>query len=96
MGDAAGYVDAITGQGLTLAFRSARHLVESLPRPLTAAALPAALRRYDRSLRWAWLRYAVPARALLGVARRPWMRRAMIAASARLPWVFGRMLEAIV
>src|SRR5205085_11628562 len=76
VGDAAGYVDAITGQGLTLALLSAERLVAALPRNLAdEAALAAALRRYDTSLRGEWLRYAVPARSLLALARRPKLRR---------------------
>jgi flavin-dependent dehydrogenase len=95
VGDAAGYVDAITGQGLSLAFASASLLVEALPRPLELAALPAALRRYDRSLRFAWLRYALPARALLGLARRPRARHTALRLLARTPRLFGALLDAV-
>ena len=95
VGDAAGYVDAITGQGLSLAFASAALLVKALPRPLELAALPAALRRYDRSLRGAWLRYALPARALLAVARRPRARQTALRLLARTPRLFGALLDAV-
>src|SRR5207253_10784421 len=57
VGDAAGYVDAITGQGLTMALLSAERLVAAPPRNLAdAGALAAALRRYDASLRGEWIR----------------------------------------
>lgn len=95
VGDAAGYVDAITGQGLSLAFASAGLLIDALPRPLELSALPAALRRYDRSLRGAWLRYAVPARALLALARRPGARRTALRLFARSPRLFGALLDAV-
>ena len=70
VGDAAGYVDAITGQGLSLAFGAAALLVSALPDDLSGDLAPA-LRRYDASLRGPWLRYALPAQALLALARRP-------------------------
>ena len=112
VGDAAGYVDAITGQGLSLAFRSAQALIAALvagallpagapPGPGTAAraldpaALPAALRRYDRSLRLPWLRYAVPAQSLLLLAGRPRLRRLLLRLVARAPSLFGVLLELV-
>jgi flavin-dependent dehydrogenase len=95
VGDAAGYVDAITGQGLSLAFAGARLLVLALPRPLGEAPLSEALRRYDRSLRVAWLRYALPARGLLALARRPRLRQRTLSLLQRAPRVFGALLEAV-
>ena len=111
VGDAAGYVDAITGQGLSLAFRSAQALIAALvagalvpanvpalpgpgpaPRTLDPAALPAALRRYHLSLRRPWLRYAIPARALLLLAGGPWLRRVLLGLIARSPRLFGLLL----
>jgi flavin-dependent dehydrogenase len=96
VGDAAGYVDAITGQGLSLAFAGARLLVLALPRPLGEAPLSEALRRYDRSLRVAWLRYALPARGLLALARRPRLRKRTLSLLQRAPRLFGALLEAVV
>lgn len=96
VGDAAGYVDAITGQGLSLAFMSAERLAEQLAplsRPFDARVLSDALGRYHRSLRRAWLRYALPAQALLGIARRPRLRSAMLGLVARAPSLFSRLVE---
>jgi flavin-dependent dehydrogenase len=95
VGDAAGYVDAITGQGLSLAFAGARLLVFALPRPLGEAPLSEALRRYDRSLRAAWLRYALPARGLLALARCPRLRRRTLSFLQHAPRLFGALLEAV-
>ncbi len=96
VGDAAGYVDAVTGQGLSLAFTGAEALVDALPRALSnEAALSLALTRYDRSLRSAWRRYAVPARALLALADRPTMRRSALGAAARAPRLFAFIVDAI-
>ena len=95
IGDAAGYVDAITGQGLSLAFTSAELLVRALPRDLREPALSAALRRYDESLRAGWLRYAVPARTLLALARRPALRRRALGVLQRHPRWFSLLLRAV-
>jgi flavin-dependent dehydrogenase len=95
IGDAAGYVDAITGQGLSLAFASAELLVGVLPRELSEPALSRALRRYDSSLRAGWLRYAVPARGLLALARRPALRRRALGVLQRHPRWFALFLRAV-
>ncbi len=95
IGDAAGYVDAITGQGLSLAFTSAELLVRVLPRDLREPALSRALRRYDASLRAGWLRYAVPARTLLALARRPALRRRALGLLQRHPRWFALFLRAV-
>jgi len=95
IGDAAGYVDAITGQGLSLAFTSAELLVRLLPRDLREPALSRALRRYDASLRAGWLRYAVPARSLLALARRPALRRRALGILRRHPSWFALFLRAV-
>jgi flavin-dependent dehydrogenase len=96
VGDAAGYVDAITGQGLTLALLSAERLVAALPRDLgDAGALGAALRRYDGSLRGEWIRYAIPARSLLALARRPELRKRGLRLCARHPALFAALLRAV-
>jgi len=46
IGDAAGYVDAITGQGLSLAFAASAVLMEALPDDLSAESRPA-FERYE-------------------------------------------------
>ncbi len=94
VGDAAGYVDAITGQGLSLAFASAALLVQALPQDLSQDLAPA-LRRYHRSLRGRWLRYAVPAQALLALARRPALRRRALHLAARFPSLFRALLGSV-
>ena len=96
VGDAAGYVDAITGQGLTLALLSAERLVAALPRDLgDAGTLSTALRRYDASLRGEWLRYALPARSLLALARRPGLRKRGLRLCAQHPALFAALLRAV-
>jgi flavin-dependent dehydrogenase len=94
LGDAAGYVDAITGQGLSLAFAGAGLLMDALPEDLSRDLAPA-LRAYDRSLRSRWLRYAAPAHALLALSRRPALRRRAIRSVAALPGAFGALVQIV-
>ncbi len=85
VGDAAGYLDAITGEGITLALRTAQALVETF-----AAGLP--MRAYDRRYRRVTARYYQLTGLLLGIARRPRLRRRLVRALARRPDVFDRLL----
>ncbi len=86
LGDAAGYVDAITGEGLTLALRSAVALVEILRREAPLGRYEATYRRLRRS-------HVLLTRLLLWCAARPWPRRRLIEALAAHPALFGRLLE---
>jgi menaquinone-9 beta-reductase len=83
VGDAAGYVDAITGQGLSLAFKAAAELAKALPQDLSHDLRPA-LESYDRALRMPWRRYALPAQALVALSRKPALRRAALEAASAL------------
>ncbi len=84
VGDAAGYVDAITGEGLSLAFHQAEAHAAAL-----AADDPAAYARAHRRI------HALPdnlTRLLLRVERHSWLRRRMVRALAHEPAVFSRLL----
>jgi flavin-dependent dehydrogenase len=94
IGDAAGYVDAITGQGLSLAFAASGLLMEALPDDLSTDLRPA-LRRYGARLRPRWLAYALPAQALVALARRPALRRAAFRSLAAVPGGFGGLVRAV-
>jgi flavin-dependent dehydrogenase len=94
IGDAAGYVDAITGQGLSLAFAASSLLMQALPDDLSADLRPA-LRRYGARLRPRWLAYALPARALVALSRRPALRRGAFRALAAVPGGFGALVRAV-
>ena len=94
IGDAAGYVDAITGQGLSLAFAASSVLFAALPADLSGD-LSAALRQYDRKLQARWLGYALPARALVALSRRPALRRAAFRAVAKVPGAFAGIVRAV-
>jgi flavin-dependent dehydrogenase len=85
VGDAAGYVDALTGEGVSVSLASARALAGCL-----AAGRPA---DYERQWRQASRRYRVLTEALLAAARRPAVRRALVPTAAHLPRVFGAAVD---
>jgi len=84
VGDAAGYVDAITGEGLSLAFGQAEALAAAV-----AAGDPA---RYAAAHRRLGRLPDAMARLLLAVERRPWLRRRTVRALAADPALFDRLL----
>ena len=92
LGDAAGYVDAITGQGLSLAFAGAALLFDRLD--LTSDLEPQ-LQAYERAVRPLWRRYALPAGALVALSRRPSLRRAAIRSVAAIPGAFGALVRMV-
>lgn len=81
VGDAAGYVDALTGEGIAVAIASARVLVESL-----AAGRPG---RYEQEWRRVSRPYRVLTSGLLRARQHPGTARRVVPAAARLPRVFG-------
>jgi flavin-dependent dehydrogenase len=85
VGDAAGYVDALTGEGLALALNSAQVLADCLAadRP---EAYEAAWRRESRRAR-------LLTEALLWAAGRPRLRAAIVPAAQRLPGVFSAVVD---
>jgi flavin-dependent dehydrogenase len=84
IGDAAGYLDAITGEGLGLAFQQAR--------ALGAALGSGDLASYARECRrLARLSDGLTA-TLLFCERRPWLRRRLVRELGRRPALFSRLL----
>jgi flavin-dependent dehydrogenase len=88
VGDASGYLDPVTGEGLGIAFRQAIALGEALQ----AGNLRSYATAHRRLVRG-------PARLtalLLQVERRPWLRRRVIRALADDPDLFSRLLGDLV
>jgi flavin-dependent dehydrogenase len=85
VGDAAGYVDALTGEGLSVGLACARELVRCVVegRP----------EDYERAWRRATRRYRVLTGALLFAAQRSPLRRTIVPAAQRLPWAFERIVD---
>ena len=93
LGDAAGYVDAITGEGLTLGFDAARALAKVLPEALALGATAAALRPYEVSVSAAFDTYARISSRLVWLARHPALRRALLNRLIEHPSWFERALR---
>ncbi|PJE97296.1 NAD(P)/FAD-dependent oxidoreductase [Streptomyces carminius] len=87
VGDAAGYVDALTGEGVALALAQAPAAVRAI-----IAGDPGA---YEREWHRLTRRYRRLTRALLGTAGVPWTRAALVPAAQRLPWLFSAAVDAL-
>ena len=85
VGDAAGYVDALTGEGIAVAVACARALVDCI-----AADDPGA---YERRWLAASRRYRAITSSLLWARRRPLLAARIVPVAARLPWVFGAAVQ---
>lgn len=93
VGDAAGYVDAITGEGLTQAFGGAEALVAVLPEVIARKGAVEAFAAYEAAAEKAFARYARLASLLVWTAARPALRRTVVGALARSPALFERILR---
>ncbi|MEV7009027.1 NAD(P)/FAD-dependent oxidoreductase [Streptosporangium sp. NPDC051022] len=87
VGDAAGYTDALTGEGVSLALLSARTLVGCL-RAGTPHAYESAWLRLSR-------RHRLLTGALLETRRHPAAARLIVPAARRLPALFGAAVHAL-
>jgi menaquinone-9 beta-reductase len=92
LGDAAGYVDAITGEGVSLALRNAEVLAAVLPEAIARGGTRSSLLPYERHARAEFTRYARHTRAVLQLTRRPRIRHSTVRVLGRSP----RALERIV
>ncbi|MFM2153881.1 MAG: hypothetical protein RL199_2316 [Pseudomonadota bacterium] len=96
LGDAAGYVDAITGEGLSLAFASAAALGDCLPAAVSGHLR--AFETYAAAHRKLFRAYALNTHALVWLAAHPRLRAATIRLLSRTPRLFDaalRMTEAL-
>lgn len=86
-GDAAGYVDALTGEGIAVGLASARAAVDALARD----------RPEDYAGEWrrATRRYRVATTALLAVTSQPLSRAALVPVAAHWPGGFARAVATI-
>jgi flavin-dependent dehydrogenase len=93
IGDAAGYVDAITGEGLSLAFGCAAALGRLLPAALARGGKRESLRQYERDFWRLFSRYAWVTRAVLTVCRHPGWRHKAVRGLSNHPRAFDRLLQ---
>ena len=87
VGDAGGYVDALTGEGVALAVAQARAAVAAI-----ADGEPA---RYERDWHTVTRRYRLLTASLLGATRVGPVRRALVPAAERLPGVFAAAVNSL-
>jgi flavin-dependent dehydrogenase len=85
VGDAAGYRDALTGEGLSLAFHSAQALVRALEAKRGLAAYERDYKRLSRTYYWM-------TGLMVAVAQRPRLRRRITETLARDPRLFDSLL----
>jgi menaquinone-9 beta-reductase len=92
LGDAAGYVDAITGEGLSLALVCAEALGACLPEAVARRGDPSAFGPYLATCQREYRRYALVATSVLWLARHPMLRRSVLAALGLSPDAFSWLL----
>jgi flavin-dependent dehydrogenase len=85
VGDAAGYVDALTGEGIAVGLAQARAAVAAV-----AAGAPAS---YERAWRRVTLRHDLLTRGLLAATRHPAVRSRIVPAAATLPRLFQAAVD---
>ena len=85
VGDAAGYVDALTGEGIAIGLAQARAAVDAVVRG-DPASYEAAYKRLGR-------RHELLTHALLASSRVPAVRRRIVPLAARLPRVFAGVVD---
>jgi flavin-dependent dehydrogenase len=93
IGDAAGYVDAITGEGMSLALETAAFAAESTLAHLEGEPADSAFARYARRRRAVFRDHALLTHGLVFVARRPWLARRVVARLRREPALFDALLD---
>ncbi len=87
VGDASGYVDALTGEGVALALAQARAAV--------AAIVDGDPQRYERHWHALTRRYRLLTASLLGATRVPPLRRALVPTAERLPFAFAAAVNSL-
>lgn len=85
VGDAAGYVDALTGEGLRVGFAEAQAAVSAV-----VCGDPA---RYERDWRRITRSYRLLTRGLLAATSQPVARRSIVPAASAWPRGFGRVVD---
>ncbi len=93
VGDAAGFVDSISGDGLSIAFNSALILGRHLPEILRRDAARQSMQAYEREARRVYRGYWLVTNGLLMVARHPRIRRRIINSLMRHPGIFRELMS---
>lgn len=88
VGDAAGFIDPITGDAMSAGFRAAAFLAE-----LLAGAVPSAEARYRRWYAAQWRTRRLVTAIALGLSGSPWLARRALAGLGRHPEALEPLLE---
>lgn len=96
LGDAAGYLDAVTGEGISLAVCCANDLAVLLPDALRRGAGAAALAGYERAWRRRYRVYEAWTRLMLLLTRHPTLRRGVLSLAGAQRPAFERIVAAAV
>ena len=92
LGDAGGYVDAITGEGMSVALVCAEALASCLPEVVRREGDVRAFGPYVATARREFRKYAWTARAVLGLARHPGLRSLVLGSLVHRPAAFEWLL----
>ncbi|MGX6751543.1 NAD(P)/FAD-dependent oxidoreductase [Streptomyces xantholiticus] len=87
VGDAAGYIDALTGEGISLALAGAEVLVDQLRRGTPLG--------YEAAWRRATQRHRLLTECLLGARRHPALARRIVPTAERMPGLFAAVVNAL-
>ncbi len=85
VGDAAGYIDALTGEGIRLGLAQARAAIDAI-----MADDPG---RYDLLWRRITRDYRILTSALLAAGRQPRLRREIVPLARRMPRLYGGLVD---
>jgi flavin-dependent dehydrogenase len=94
IGDASGFVDSISGEGLSIAFNSALALGKLLPEMLARGATRESLAGYEKLARRRFRAYRTVTNVMLWLARHPRARSAAIRYLAKHGRIFNAMMGA--
>lgn len=92
LGDAAGYVDAITGEGMSVAFESAHVLAQLLPDIVAGRRAREGLAAYARAHARLFRRYEWVTRGVLSLSGQATLRDLTLGALSRMPSAFDRLI----
>jgi flavin-dependent dehydrogenase len=93
VGDAAGFVDSISGDGLSIAFNSALILGNHLREILRRGATRESMQAYERDARRVYRGYWFVTHGLLTIASHPRARRAVINSLMQHPRAFSMLMN---
>ncbi len=92
VGDAAGFVDSISGAGLSIAFNSALMLGKHLDKILERGATCESMQAYEREARQLYRGYWFVTNGLIMIARHARARRKIINTLIKHPGIFRAMI----